>query len=107
MREVITSGTGRRARALGRGDVGGKTGTTNLAKDAWFAGFHPTNVAVVWVGFDTPSTLGNSEYGGVAALPIWVDFMRQELRGTPSQWVSKEDRSKAVKATQRVVDLKD
>lgn len=107
MREVITSGTGRRARALGRSDVGGKTGTTNLAKDAWFAGFHPTNVAVVWVGFDTPSTLGNSEYGGVAALPIWVNFMSHELRNTPSQWISQEDRSKAVKATQQVIDLKD
>lgn len=107
MREVITSGTGRRARALGRGDVGGKTGTTNLAKDAWFAGFHPTNVAVVWVGFDTPSPLGAKEYGGFAALPIWVNFMRQELKGTPSQWVSKEDRSKAIKATQQVVNLTD
>lgn len=107
MREVITSGTGRRARALGRSDVGGKTGTTNLAKDAWFAGFHPTNVAVVWVGFDTPSTLGNSEYGGVAALPIWVNFMSHELRNTPSQWISQEDRSKAIKATQQVIDLKD
>ncbi|MFC0820732.1 penicillin-binding protein 1A [Moraxella marmotae] len=107
MREVITSGTARRARALGRGDVGGKTGTTNLAKDAWFAGFHPTQVAVVWVGFDTPSPLGAHEFGGVAALPIWVDFMRHELRGRPNQWVSKEDRSKAVKSTQKVIDLKD
>lgn len=107
MREVITSGTGKKARAVGRGDVGGKTGTTNLAKDAWFAGFHPTNVAIVWVGFDTPSPLGAKEYGGVAALPIWVNFMRKELSGTPIQWVSKEDRSKATKTTQQVIELKD
>lgn len=107
MREVITSGTGRRAAALGRSDIGGKTGTTNLAKDAWFAGFHPTNVAVVWVGFDTPSTLGNSEYGGVAALPIWVNFMRHELSGIPSEWVSPEDRSKANKITQKIINLTD
>lgn len=107
MREVITSGTGKKARAVGRGDVGGKTGTTNLAKDAWFAGFHPTNVAVVWVGFDTPSPLGAKEYGGVAALPIWVSYMRSALRGTPSGWVSKEDRSKATKSVQQVVDVTD
>lgn len=107
MREVISYGTGKKARAVGRGDVGGKTGTTNLAKDAWFAGFQPTNVAVVWVGFDQPSTLGAKEYGGVAALPIWVSYMRKALSGTPSQWVSKEDRSKAAIETQEVVEITD
>lgn len=107
MREVITSGTGRKARAVGRSDVGGKTGTTNLAKDAWFAGFQPTTVAVVWVGFDKPSPLGAREYGGVAALPIWVNYMRQELRGVPTRWVSKEDRSQATKNTPKIIDVTD
>ncbi len=107
MREVITSGTARRAQALGRSDVGGKTGTTNLARDAWFAGFHPSTVAAVWMGFDTPSPMGASEYGGVAALPVWVNYMRQELRGEPIRWVSNEDRSKATKETQKVVNLTD
>ena len=107
MREVITSGTGKKARAVGRGDVGGKTGTTNLAKDAWFAGFQPTNVAVVWVGFDQPSTLGAKEYGGVAALPIWVNYMRKALSGTPVRWVSKEDRSKASIEAQHIVEITD
>lgn len=107
MREVVTSGTGRKALAVGRSDIGGKTGTTNLAKDAWFAGFHATNVAVVWVGFDTPSTLGTREYGGVAALPIWVNFMRKELQGTPIGWVSKEDRSKVSKQDKQIIDVTD
>lgn len=105
MREVISSGTGKKARAIGRSDVGGKTGTTNLAKDAWFAGFHPTNVSVVWVGFDKPSTLGAREYGGVAALPIWVNYMRQALKNTPNQWVSPDDRSKASKESQKIIDI--
>lgn len=87
LKGVITSGTGRRAQAIGRDDVGGKTGTTNLAKDAWFAGIHPTNVAVVWVGFDTPAPLGQREFGGVAALPIWVDYMKIALDGVPQEYV--------------------
>ncbi|UNU73864.1 PBP1A family penicillin-binding protein [Moraxella nasovis] len=107
MREVITSGTARRALALGRSDVGGKTGTTNLAKDAWFAGIHPTSATVVWVGFDTPSTLGAREYGGVAALPIWLDFTRQQLQGTPHQWVNPENRSRSQIAKQEIVNITD
>ena len=87
LRDVVQRGTAVRAKALGRDDIGGKTGTTNEAKDAWFAGFHPTNATVVWMGFDQPTTMGRREYGGVAALPIWMDFMKAQLKDTPRQWV--------------------
>jgi len=87
LRDVVQRGTARRAKVLGRKDIGGKTGTTNKAKDAWFAGFHPTNATVVWMGFDQPSTMGRREYGGVAALPVWIDFMKAQLANTPYQWV--------------------
>ncbi|MGP9544414.1 penicillin-binding protein 1A [Psychrobacter sp. AOP7-B1-25] len=87
LRDVVQRGTARRAKVIGRKDIGGKTGTTNKAKDAWFAGFHPTNATVVWMGFDQPSTMGRREYGGVAALPVWIDFMKAQLANTPYQWV--------------------
>ena len=83
MREVIRRGTGVRARVLGREDIAGKTGTTNEYRDAWFSGFNPRIVATVWVGFDDFSTLGGGEYGGRAALPAWIEFMRTALEGTP------------------------
>ena len=83
MKDVIKKGTGRRALAMKRSDLGGKTGTTNDQKDAWFSGFN-TNVATsVWVGFDEPKTLGRREYGARAALPIWMDYMNYALKGTP------------------------
>jgi penicillin-binding protein 1A len=85
MHDVITSGTGRRAMALGRNDLAGKTGTTNDYRDAWFSGFNSDLVASVWVGFDHPTTLGRGEPGGRAALPIWVDFMRVALEGDPER----------------------
>lgn len=107
LRGVITSGTARKALSLGRSDIGGKTGTTNQAKDAWFAGVHPTSATVVWVGFDNPASLGANEYGGVAALPIWIDFTRQQLRGTPVQWVATDHRTQTKKTTQKVVNLTD
>ena len=87
LRDVIQHGTGRAALKLGRSDLGGKTGTTNDAKDAWFAGFNGDLVTITWVGFDTPSTLGRREYGGVAALPIWIDFMGKALQDKPLSWV--------------------
>lgn len=87
LRDVIQHGTGRAALKIGRSDLGGKTGTTNDAKDAWFAGFNGNLVAVAWVGFDAPSTLGRREYGGVAALPIWIDFMDGALKNQPLAWV--------------------
>lgn len=81
--DVILHGTGRGALSIGRADLSGKTGTTNDAKDAWFAGFNPKLVAISWIGFDTPDTLGRIEYGGYAALPIWTEFMGKALAGTP------------------------
>ncbi|MCC6303273.1 MAG: penicillin-binding protein 1A [Gammaproteobacteria bacterium] len=83
MRDVIQSGTGVRAKQLGRGDIAGKTGTTNDQRDAWFAGFTSETVAISWVGFDKPQALGNGETGSRAALPMWIAFMREALRGAP------------------------
>ncbi len=81
MRDVIRFGTGRRALVLKRKDLAGKTGTTNDQNDAWFAGFTQNIVSIAWVGFDEPKPLGNSETGAIAALPMWVDFMREALDG--------------------------
>ncbi|MEN6669455.1 PBP1A family penicillin-binding protein [Psychrobacter sp. B38] len=107
LRDVVQRGTAVRAKALGRDDIGGKTGTTNEAKDAWFAGFHPTNATVVWLGFDQPTTMGRHEYGGVAALPVWMDFMKAQLEDTPRQWVSIDNRSKSKKQKQRIIEMTD
>lgn len=84
MRGVATSGTGARVhRELKRNDIGGKTGTTNDSHDAWFAGFTPKLVGVVWMGYDQPRSLGSGETGGGASMPIWLDYMRYALKGTP------------------------
>lgn len=85
LREVITRGTGRRALALGRSDLAGKTGTTNEARDTWFNGYNRALVASVWVGFDQSRPLGEGEEGSRTAVPIWVDFMAQALRGVPER----------------------
>jgi len=85
LRDVVRAGTARRAGVLGRQDIAGKTGTTNEQRDAWFNGFQPSLVAVVWVGFDDSSPLGRGETGGRAALPAWIDFMRVALDGVPEQ----------------------
>lgn len=82
LKDVIAKGTGRAALTLNRHDIAGKTGTTNEGKDAWFAGFTPNLVTTVWVGYDQPRSLGEYEFGGTAALPIWIDFMRTALDGT-------------------------
>lgn len=95
LRDVIVHGTGRAALKIGRDDIGGKTGTTNDAKDAWFAGFNGKLVAIAWVGFDQPSTLGRREYGGIAALPVWTGFMGKALKDTPSAWVHFDKNAKA------------
>jgi penicillin-binding protein 1A len=84
LNEVTRSGTAAKAQALlKRSDVYGKTGTTNDAVDAWFAGFHPSLAAVVWMGHDTPRSLGERESGGGLALPIWIDFMAVALKNVP------------------------
>ncbi len=83
MREVVTRGTAKRALALGRNDVAGKTGTTNDLYDAWFTGFNSSLVATAWIGYDEQRSLGPRESGGVAALPMWVDYMRTGLEGVP------------------------
>lgn len=85
MRDVVRSGTAARAMRLGRNDLAGKTGTSNDFIDAWFCGFNPSLVAVAWMGFDKPKTLGRNETGGSAALPIWMDYMGAVLKGTPEQ----------------------
>jgi penicillin-binding protein 1A len=83
MRDVIRRGTGRRALQLGRKDLSGKTGTTNDQRDAWFAGFNSDIVTISWTGFDNAQPLGNRETGAKAALPMWINFMRQALKDTP------------------------
>lgn len=83
MRDVILRGTGRRARALGREDLAGKTGTSNDNRDAWFSGFNGDLLATVWVGFDQERSLGRFEEGGRTALPIWIYFMEEALEGAP------------------------
>ena len=85
LREVIRSGTGRRALALGRNDLAGKTGTTNNFRDAWFSGFNGDVATTVFVGFDEPSHLGRRESGATAALPIWVDYMGAVLSDFPDR----------------------
>lgn len=81
LKDVIRYGTGKRARVLERDDIAGKTGTTNRQRDAWFSGFAPGVVAVAWVGFDHSAPMGKKEVGGVAALPMWIDYMREALDG--------------------------
>ncbi|MBM69192.1 MAG: peptidase [Haliea sp.] len=83
LQDVIKRGTGRRALTLGRNDLAGKTGTTNGPMDAWFSGYNRDVVTTAWVGFDNYTPLGRREFGGTAALPIWIDYMRGALRNSP------------------------
>jgi penicillin-binding protein 1A len=84
MNDVTRVGTAARAqRELKRNDLFGKTGTTDDAVDAWFAGFQPSLVTAVWLGYDEPKSLGDRESGGGLALPIWIDFMGAALKGVP------------------------
>jgi len=84
LKEVIQKGTGHAALVLHRNDLAGKTGTSQNQKDAWFAGFNADIVTVIWVGYDEPTTL--HEYGAQAALPIWIQFMKQALnKKTPHE----------------------
>ncbi len=84
LQDVTRSGTASRAQAaLKRTDIAGKTGTTNDSIDAWFAGYQPNLVAVVWMGYDTPRNLGARETGGGLSLPIWINYMQSALKGVP------------------------
>ena len=71
---------GRRSASLNRDDIAGKTGTTNDAISTWFSGFHEDLATTVWVGTDNFSSLGKNEYGSSIALPIWVDYMNDQLQ---------------------------
>jgi len=83
LQSVAQRGTGAKSNQLGRKDLGGKTGTTNESRDAWFAGYQHTLAAIAWVGYDNPRSLGDRETGGGVALPIWMDYMREALKGVP------------------------
>jgi penicillin-binding protein 1A len=91
LKDVIKRGTGRRAKALNRNDLAGKTGTTNGPTDAWFSGYGASMVATAWLGFDQFQKLGRNEFGGNAALPVWIDFMRLALEGVPEYTPSLPD----------------
>ncbi|WP_353407001.1 penicillin-binding protein 1A [Pseudoteredinibacter isoporae] len=83
LQDVIRKGTGTAAKSLGRNDLAGKTGTTNGPRDAWFSGYNRNLVVTTWLGFDQNLMLGRREYGGSAALPIWIDYMRTALQDVP------------------------
>lgn len=84
MQDAIRIGTGRAANVLNRQDLAGKTGTTNRQFDAWFVGYNPDVTTSVWVGFDNPSSLGQRETAGRAALPIWIDYMSLAVQNSPN-----------------------
>lgn len=81
LQSVAQSGTGARSNTLGRRDLAGKTGTTDDQKDAWFCGYSPDLVTVVWIGFDQIKPLGKRETAAGAALPVWIDYMKTALKG--------------------------
>lgn len=81
LHDVATSGTAAASNKLGRPDLAGKTGTSSDAFDGWFAGYSGNTTAVAWMGFDTPQSLGNREFGSTVALPIWMDYMASALKG--------------------------
>jgi penicillin-binding protein 1A len=91
LRDVVRYGTGSRARELGRDDIGGKTGTTNDYRDAWFSGFGGPLAVTAWMGMDDFSSLGNREFASQTALPMWVDFMRVALEGVPEHSLDMPD----------------
>jgi len=83
LRDVVRRGTAARAKRLGRSDLAGKTGTTNEERDTWFSGFNSDLLTTVWIGYDHMEPLGRDETGGKTALPIWMDYMAEALRGVP------------------------
>ena len=97
LKDVIKKGTGRKALQLRRSDIGGKTGTTNDQRDAWFNGYSPDLVAVTWIGFDQLKPLGTKETGSSAALPMWIDYMRVALAGVPQRAIPQPENMVMVK----------
>ena len=97
MQDVVRHGTAVRAMTLGRQDLAGKTGTTSDSMDAWFCGFQPTIVAISWIGFDTPRSLGDKETGGGAALPMWMSYMEKVLKNVPEAEYTMPDNMTAVR----------
>lgn len=85
MMDVVKRGTAVRARRLQRSDIAGKTGTTNDRRDAWFCGYNDSLVGAAWVGFDQERSLGPGEEGSRTALPMWIYFMAEALKGVPEQ----------------------
>ncbi|QQK02893.1 penicillin-binding protein 1A [Burkholderia anthina] len=83
LQSVAQRGTGARTNVLKRGDLAGKTGTTNDSHDAWFAGYQHTLAAIAWIGYDNPRSLGDRETGGGLSLPVWIDYMGAALKGVP------------------------
>ena len=87
---VRPGGTGAAAgREIKRSDLAGKTGTTNEGHDTWFVGFNSDVVAAAWVGFDEDRSLGGAEQGGVTAIPMWIDYMREALAGMPEHTLAR------------------
>ena len=91
LQDVIKRGTGRRALAMKRSDIAGKTGTTNESKDSWFSGYNADYVTTVWAGFDQPESLGRNEFGGTVALPIWMSFMSAALKDRPEHMLAEPE----------------
>ncbi|MDR5780502.1 penicillin-binding protein 1A [Caballeronia sp. LZ065] len=83
LQSVAQRGTGAKTNQLKRTDLGGKTGTTNDSRDAWFAGYQRSLVAIAWIGYDNPRSLGDKETGGGLALPVWMEYMGRALKGVP------------------------
>ncbi|WP_244131837.1 penicillin-binding protein 1A [Burkholderia gladioli] len=84
LQSVAQRGTGAKTNVLKRTDLGGKTGTTNDSRDAWFAGYQHTLAAIAWIGYDNPRSLGDRETGGGLALPVWIDYMGPSLKNVPA-----------------------
>ncbi len=85
LKDVVKRGTATKARSMKRSDIAGKTGTTNGPRDAWFSGYNPDLVTTTWLGFDDNRKLGRREFGGSAALPIWIDYMSKALAKRPQR----------------------
>ena len=92
LRSVVVEGSGARVqREIGRSDLMGKTGTTNGPRELWFSGFNKELATTVFVGFDTPEPLGEREQGATIAVPIWIDYMKAALQGTPESSMERPD----------------